>query len=192
MFSKHSWLCSLRVHNCPTLPLAIPVSCAQVLFLVHLVPQVGLVSSRQTKSPYSYKAEGLLWPRLNFKRAFECSNPVNVFTYIFTLFNISIKTTILTCHCLFVLIFIHFNWDTKKSVLPAFYLQINTPVTCILPTKWDIYSLGHINKQKKENSIKKRRPWGDPVAIYNQLSRGCRKDGTKFFSEMHSERRGKG
>lgn len=45
------------------------------------------------------------------------------------------------------------------------------------------------NKRNKGNSIKKRRPQGDPIAVYNQLSRGCR----KFFSEVHSERRrGKG
>lgn len=93
----------------------------------------------------------------------------------------------------------HFrNWDTKKRVLQAFYFQINTSVKCISPTKWDMYYLGivHIDTKRQREliffSLNKRRPQGDPTVTYNPLSSGCRKDGTKLFSEVYSERmRGK-
>lgn len=79
------------------------------------------------------------------------SNARIAFTYIFTLFNISCKTTNANLPLLIYPLFIHLrNLDNKKRVLPAFNLKKkhnNTVVKCISQneryTLWEFYIYSH-------------------------------------------------
>lgn len=79
----------------------------------------------QGKSLCNYKAGILSCLSLNFKLQDPVMlNPDTAFTYIFTLFNISRKTTITKLPLLIYPSLIHLrNLDNKKRVLPAFYFK---------------------------------------------------------------------
>lgn len=147
MFSKHGWLCSPRVRNCPTLPLAIPVSCLQFFFFIHLMAEEGLVSSWQRKSQYSYKAEIFLYPRPNFKFLLnlvmlKSSYCIHIHFYLILYFYQShnLNLPLFICPRIYALK----KLSHKEKGSASFLFPRKHPGEMFLTTKWDIYFWGII------------------------------------------------